>query len=194
MTTKAQPVEGSLSGQRVSSLSSAPGVTVLDWPPAANDASHPGAAHELRLYLVAPEAEPPTALDERSDWLRVPVDLRDLQARVRNLQARCAEPVVPALDDDGILRVHQRWVALTPLEARFMTVFLEAPGTVVGRRDLIAAAWPDKSPTPGALDSCMRRLRDRVATVGLTVRTIYRRGFVLELDRHVGDHGWHQGR
>lgn len=116
------------------------------------------------------------------DWARVPVSERDLAARVAALQARCAQHDTsePVLDDDGVLHHHESWVALPPVESRLMTALLERGGTVVSREALARAGWPDGAPGRNALDVHMLRLRRRLEPLGMVIRTVRSRGYLLE--------------
>jgi DNA-binding winged helix-turn-helix (wHTH) protein len=53
-------------------------------------------------------------------------------------------------------------------------------GLVVHRDALAAAGWPDGAPGRNALDVHVLRLRRRLAPVGLGIRTVRSRGYLLE--------------
>jgi DNA-binding winged helix-turn-helix (wHTH) protein len=61
-----------------------------------------------------------------------------------------------------------------------MAALVERFGAVVHRDALAATGWPEGSPGRNALDVHMLRLRRRIAPVGLAVRTIRARGYLLE--------------
>lgn len=86
----------------------------------------------------------------------------------------------PVLEEHGLLRVGDRWAALSPLEEVLVRPLLASFGTVVSREELYATAWPEGDRGPRALDARMVRLRRRIAPLGLTLRSVRRRGFVLE--------------
>ena len=135
-----------------------------------------------RLLLVEDGAAPPIAIDDLEDWIRVPADEVDLHARVENLNRRSRSRVasIPDLDADGVLRVGTSWVPLPPVEARLTAVLVERFGTVVSREALARAGWPDGAPGRNALDVHVLRLRRRVAPLGLAIRTVRSRGYLLE--------------
>jgi DNA-binding winged helix-turn-helix (wHTH) protein len=89
----------------------------------------------------------------------------------------------PLLDDDGVLRVGSRWVALPPVEARLVTALLARPDAVVSRDRLLDAGWPtgtpSASPNGQILDGRIKLLRRRLAEVGLEIHTVRGVGFVL---------------
>ena len=68
---------------------------------------------------------------------------------------------------------------LPPLEARLASVLLERFASVVSRDGLGRAGWPDGPPGRNALDVHMVRLRRRVQPLGLTIRTVRGRGYLL---------------
>jgi DNA-binding winged helix-turn-helix (wHTH) protein len=84
------------------------------------------------------------------------------------------------LDEWDILRRGTQWAALAPIEARIVSVLLERRGRVVRRRDL-AVAWPNGCPGDRAVDGRLTTLRARIAPLGLEIRTVRARGFVLDV-------------
>jgi len=135
-----------------------------------------------RILLLEGGALPPVAPDDLEDWIRVPASDGDLQARVDGLRRRTEARTDPApeLDDDGVLRLGDRWVSLPPVEARLTTALLERFGTVVSRDALGRAGWPAGSPGRNALDVHMLRLRRRLSPLRLAIKTVRSRGYLLE--------------
>jgi hypothetical protein len=156
-------------------------VAILAWPEQANEAAACARGRRPRLLLVASDAEPPADWDELTDWVRLPVDDRDLCARVAALQRLAASAPVPELDPYDVLWRGDGWVALAPIEARLTEALLARCGSVVGRRELGAAAWPVGVPGPRAVDARLRRLRDRVDPLGLRIHNVRRRGLMLDV-------------
>ena len=134
-----------------------------------------------RLLLVGPEAPPPASADPLEDWIRLPADDRDVRARVATLEARAdGGSPAPQIDDDGLLRLRDEWVALSPVERELASALVERFGAVVGRDQLARRAWPRGAPTRNALDVHILRLRRRIAPLGLEVRTVRSRGYLLQ--------------
>jgi hypothetical protein len=156
-------------------------VAILAWPEEAEEAAACARTGQPRLLLVAPDAEPPADWDGCTDWVRLPVDDRDLCARVAALQRLASRMPEPSLDEFDVLWRGDRWVALAPIEARMLEVLLARCGSVVSRRELGSAAWPDGVPGTRAVDSRLRRLRDRVEPLGLQIHNVRRRGLMLEV-------------
>ena len=157
-------------------------VVLIRWPAEEPRREQLSQAGVPRLLLVESGAAPPTAVDEIEDWIRVPADEVDLHARVENLnrRAREREHVEPELDDDGVLRVGSAWVPLPPVEARLTAALVDRYGAVVSRESLSRAGWPDGAPGRNALDVHVLRLRRRLAPLGLAIRTVRSRGYLLE--------------
>jgi hypothetical protein len=134
-----------------------------------------------RLLLVGPQEPPPESTDCVEDWIRLPADDRDVRARVAALAVRAAlERTVPELDGDGLLRYRGEWVSLSPVERALARAMVDRFGAVVGREALAKRAWPAGAPTRNALDVHVLRLRRRIAPLGLEVRTVRSRGYLLQ--------------
>jgi DNA-binding response OmpR family regulator len=120
--------------------------------------------------------------DHREDWIRLPADDVDLRARVEALRLRLdtRSPAQPELDDDGVMRMGDRWVALPPVEARIAGALVGRFGAVVSRAMLTTAGWPTGAPGRNALDVHVLRLRRRLAPLELAIRTVRSRGYLLE--------------
>ena len=157
-------------------------VVLVRWPAEADRRSRLREAGTPRLLLVE-DGPPPTPDDCREDWIRVPADDADVRARMEAVTARVAQHVTsdtPDLDVDGVLRFAGSWVSLPPVEARLTTALVDRFGAVVGREALARAGWPDGAPGRNALDVHVLRLRRRLATVGLSIKTVRSRGYLLE--------------
>lgn len=135
-----------------------------------------------RLLLVEDGQPPPAPRDCLEDWVRVPVSELEMRARVAALEMRSSRHSThhPEMDDDGVLRFAGEWVSLPPVEARLTRALLDRYGAVVGRDALARAGWPEGSPGRNALDVHVLRLRRRLSTVGLAIRTVRSRGYLLE--------------
>ena len=129
------------------------------------------------------------------DWILLPAAESEVRARVDALAARTQAhlgngngtaskpspvPATPVIDDFGVLRLHGSWVALPPLEARLAEALLERLGAVTSRELLVRAGWPSGAPGRNALDVHVLRLRRRLQPVGLAIRTVRSRGYLME--------------
>jgi DNA-binding response OmpR family regulator len=135
-----------------------------------------------RLILVEADCDPPITTEPCEDWIRVPADERDVIARQEGLRRRIVMPKddQPVLDEAGLLRFAGQWVSIPPMEVRLLSKLIDGLGTVVPRDELADATWPDGAKGRNALDVHMLRLRRRVAQVGLAIRTVRARGYLLE--------------
>ena len=157
-------------------------VVLVRWPAEAARRERLREEGATRLLLVESGYPAPTAEDCLEDWIRVPADDGDVQARMLALSARASSHVEdrPVLDGDGVLRFGERWVALPPVEVQLVGALLDRFGAVVGRDALTRAGWPDAAPNRNVLDVHMLRLRRRVQPVGLAIKTVRSRGYLLE--------------
>ncbi|HEY3141924.1 MAG TPA: winged helix-turn-helix domain-containing protein [Acidimicrobiales bacterium] len=168
-------------------------MTLLCWPDDESARRQLAAARLPRLLLIGRGREPPVVDDELEDWVRFPLDADELELRTAVLLDRARE--VPArpwglrLDADGVLHREDRWVAVPPIEERVLARLLDHPGHVVHRDELVYAAWPETLPADGrAVDGVLKRLRRRVAPLGVRIDTVGRVGYLLDYARD--DSGW----
>ena len=159
-------------------------VVLLRWPLERQRRDSLAAEGRLRLLLVEEEAPAPVSEDLLEDWIRVPADEADVRARIDGLTRRflVLQPARPELDPDGVLRFGDAWVPLPPVEARLMGALLERFGAVVSREQLSRSGWPQGSPGRNALDVHVLRLRRRIGPLGLAIKTVRSRGYLLEHD------------
>lgn len=166
-------------------------VVLLRWPTEDAERRSLAARGRPRLLLVGADGPAPVCEDPLEDWVRLPAPDDDVDARVTALARRTASLVPlerPVIDADGVVRLGERWAALPPVETRLMTALVGRFGAVVHRDDLAQAGWPEGLPGRNALDVHVLRLRRRIAPVGLVIRTIRARGYLLEVDQPSADH------
>lgn len=157
-------------------------MVLVRWPAEAERRDELAREGCARLLLLDAEVAPPEPSDCLEDWARPPISETDLAARVAGLRRRVGAHGAdgPSVDDDGVLHHLDVWVALPPVEARLMGALVERAGTVVSREVLSRAGWPEGSPGRNALDVHVLRLRRRVDPLGLVIRTVRSRGYLLE--------------
>jgi len=153
---------------------------LVRWPDESERLAGLRTAQTPRLLLVDGGGAPPVTVDPLEDWVRLPADNTELAARLERLRARDAAAHVPRVDGDGLLHFRGAWVALSPVEQALAGALTERFGAVVGRDTLSRRAWPDGSPTRNALDVHVLRFRRRVAPIGLELRTVRARGYLLQ--------------
>ena len=165
-------------------------VALLRWPTDDAERRSLAARGRPRLLLVGADVPAPVCEDPLEDWVRLPAPDDDVGARVAALVRRTANlvpPERPVIDADGVVRLGEQWAALPPVETRLMTALVERFGAVVHRDDLALAGWPEGLPGRNALDVHVLRLRRRIAPVGLVIRTIRARGYLLEVEQPTAD-------
>ena len=181
MSTRLHPDGGAATTVAAGSDPAAP--VVLRWP------SDPDRRRELaqlgvpRLLLVDSDAPPPVCSDPLEDWIRLPSDERDIDARMNALRARAsswAPSTRPELDGHGRMLRGSRWVPLSPTEEQLCTLLISEFGEVVSDTALIARAWPQGTGTPTGLRLQMTRLRRRIADLRLEIRSVRGKGYVLQ--------------
>lgn len=139
-----------------------------------------------RLVLVPIGVAPPLTVDVLEDWVRLPATDEDIRARMGVLEDRrrdSEEHQRPEIDEHGVLRLGGRWVSLPPVEHRLMAALLDRYLAVVSRETLARAGWPDGMPGRNVLDVHIARMRRRLDPMGLVIRTVRSRGYLMESSR-----------
>ena len=155
-------------------------VRLVRWPAAREQLLSLRAEGIPRLVVVDADVVPPEPTDELEDWVRLPADQADVRIRVDTLARRAEARNRPALSSEGVLRFQGEAVPLSPVEARVVDALMKRFGAVVSRRDLTEAVWPDEAPLRNALDVHISRVRRRVSEVGLHIRTVRGRGYLMD--------------
>lgn len=157
-------------------------VALIQWPSEEELRRRLAESHQPRLLLVDRDAAPPDCCDPIEDWVRLPTSRADREARIRGLRARAgadeSQPR-PTLEATGTLLFRGERTHLSSLQADIARLMIEQMGTVVSRETLTAAAWPEGDPSENTLDVAMARLRRRLEPLGLRVRTVRSRGYLL---------------
>lgn len=155
-----------------------------------------------RLIVLAPReslAEGYRALElGADDCLGVPLEARELKARVTAALRRPAAPLEPeqlaagpvALDRaTHRVRIHDKSVELAPTEFRLMAFFLENQGRVFSRAELLKRAW-GRNIKAGqrTVDVHVRRLRQQLEPFGCAemIQTVRGFGYRFSVDSGEG--------
>ena len=158
-------------------------VPIIEWPGERTLLEGLRQSGVPRLILVPEGVAPPLTSDPLEDWVRLPASEADIGSRLRVLADRAGgmtQDEKPDVDADGILRLGDRWVSLPPVEHRLTSALVERYRTVVSREALARAGWPHGLPGRNVLDVHIVRLRRRMAPIGLAIRTVRSRGYLLE--------------
>jgi DNA-binding response OmpR family regulator len=122
------------------------------------------------------------------DYVVKPFHFDELVARLRALLRRAggdAPVAVGALELDPVahaLRADGRERALTPTEFRLLAAMAGRPGTVVRRRELVRAAWPEGAIVhDNTLDQYLARLRRKLRELDadVAITTLHGVGYRL---------------
>lgn len=123
------------------------------------------------------------------DYLAKPFSLNELQARVRALLRRgqgSAAPVINygELSFDTVQRgasVSGKALALSAQETSVLEVLLARFGRVVSKEQLVEQLYSyDHEVSHNAIEVYVHRLRKKLEGAGITVRTQYGRGYLLD--------------
>jgi hypothetical protein len=156
-------------------------VEMLHWPADSERLAEVRESCSPRLLIVAEDADPPLPSDCLEDWVAATAGEREIDARRRALTIRAeVHAVRPLLDADGLLHHRDSWVSLSPVEQSLASVMVDRFGAVVTRETLADRAWPTGVPTRNALDVHVLRLRRRIASLGLDIRTVRSRGYLMQ--------------
>lgn len=134
-----------------------------------------------RLLVVEGGARPPICNDPFEDWVRAPISRGDLEARVIALKNRLDSRQTPRLDSAGVLSYGEQSITISKAQAELLEILIEHFGEVVYRHEL-EQRLADRTPKPSrnALDLHIMRLRRRLVTIDLAIRTAWGRGYLLE--------------
>lgn len=130
------------------------------------------------------------------DYLPKPFDLDELEARLRALVRRSADPTVAPLapstvqigairydKDSGALYLNGEVMELTPRELALMHALLAQPGHAVTKERLYELVFPGQLDVQyEAIEVVVYRLRKKLAGTGLTLMTLRGLGYLLRAD------------
>jgi Transcriptional regulatory protein, C terminal len=156
-------------------------VPLVAWPSEAGRRDDLARCGRARLLLVEDDHDPPAVGDVLEDWVRAGVDPVELYVRRERLRRQQARLAPARFDEDGLLRRGDRWVAVTPLERRVVEPLLARAGKAVGRAELLAMLAPGTAVDEHrTIDRVVRRVRVRIAPLGMSVRVVRGFGYLLE--------------
>lgn len=122
------------------------------------------------------------------DYIAKPLSMREVKARVAAVLRRTAgekikvksEKFADVICYEGIslnldaktATIDEEELALTKLEFELLTLFLQNPGKVFGRNDLLERCWPqDVYVLDRTVDVNITRLRKKIGTYGKHIKT-----------------------
>lgn len=166
---------------RARSRAHARGVAIRPWSDPLGRVRDPY-VHQPVLYTVDGDAPPPRGLGPLEDWVREPLDPDELAARIDRLlaRARTMGPVYLSFDPDGLLRLDEQILILSPTEAELMALLIPRLGEVVPREELVASVWPGQEHNLRLLNRHLVNLRKRLRGLPLTIHTVRTHGILLD--------------
>lgn len=166
---------------RVITRASARGVAIRSWSDRLHAVPDPH-VHQPVIFTVDGDAPPPSGLGPLEDWVREPLDPDELAARVDRLlaRARTLGPVQLSLDADGLLRIDQHLLILSPIETQLMAVLVPRLGELVSRADLVAEVWPGQEANVRLLNRHLVNLRKRLRGLPLAIHSVRSYGILLD--------------
>jgi len=164
-------------------------VALIQWPSDESLRQELAARRHPRLLLVEPDAGPPECTDVLEDWVRLPVSRADRNARVRTLETRAAHvgSSLPKVDGTGTLQFREMTTQLSAIQVELIAPMIQRFGAVVSRESLTTLAWSGAQVSANNLDVSMARLRRQLRPVGLEIRTVRSRGYLLRATANHGD-------
>ena len=92
------------------------------------------------------------------------------------------EPTIPTLDPDGLLRHRGRWVAISDSQLPVVALLVSRLGRLVRESEILAAyVQAGGSGSQASFRSLVHRVRGRLGELGLELRSVRGRGFVLDI-------------
>ncbi len=157
-------------------------IELLHWPNDEEQRRRLAADGVPRLLFLAEDAAPPGASDLLEDWVRLPVEVDELRAR-RTALARRADCAghAPVIDSDGLLWWGDAWVAIPPAQLPTARLLVARVRELV-QHDALLLAYERSggSTNPVAVKAMLGRLVKRFAQVGLALRAVRGRGYLLD--------------
>lgn len=159
-------------------------VELVRWPAQLDRRERLRSLRQPRILLIEGDVPAPLTPDPLEDWVRLPVERADLNTRMQAL-AIAAEhrgDDAPTIDEWGVLRFCGRQATLPPLEARLARPLVQQFRSVISRDELSRVGWPEGAPGRNALDVHILRVRRRIEPVGLVIRTLRSRGYLVDAE------------
>ena len=130
------------------------------------------------------------------DYVVKPFSVRELVMRVKGLASRAHERRLARVSRDDGKRLRWRGLeidpsrhrvsvddaelALRPLEYKLLAIFLEHPGRVLSRTELLSEVWGISPETnTRTVDTHIRRLRERLGAYSEAIETVHGFGYRL---------------
>lgn len=165
----------------------ADGIEVLVWPEEEDRRRRLVEAGVPCLLIIDDQAEAPVCAPIE-DWIRPPLPIEDVVARCVALRCRATCAGRPDLDPNGALWFGNESVPIPAGQQPLVQLLIAGYRSVVRHDDLADAyAAAGGRRTEDALKAAFGRLAPRIELVGLALRSIRGRGYLLEPVHRCGD-------
>lgn len=156
-------------------------VKLLRWPAESAKRERYRLQGMLRLLVIEGGVAAPVCSDVREDWVRAPITDSDLMVRVATLQAKAEAHRRPQVDPYGVVRFAGRTSTVSHTETDLLECLVRQFGQPVPR-EVLHECLPDRpgGTSRNALDLHIMRVRRRITPLGLVIRTVWGRGYLLE--------------
>lgn len=157
-------------------------VAILEWPYRQQDREELKRRGVPRLLLIAPKTAPPECTDCLEDWVRLPADEADLDARLLALVTRRPSHTIPTLDEDGVLRRDNELAFLPPFEHKLAEILIDNFGEVVPTAIIERKLDYQPDTRCPSLRVHLSRVRKRIAPFDLNISCIRAVGYMMHQD------------
>lgn len=164
---------------------------------------NPATAHIPIIFITALDGEDNTVKGLNigaDDYIAKPLSMKEVKARVAAVLRR-ATPSMPLREEMGKVAhgkclcyegisldldaktatLDEEELSLTKLEFELLTLFLQNPGKVFGRNDLLERCWPhDVYVLDRTVDVNITRLRKKIGIYGKQIKTRVGYGYCFE--------------
>jgi len=165
-------------------------VVLVRWPDQRGKLAELARRGVPRLLLVSAGGEPPDCTSCLEDWIRLPADDADLDARIASLVEHQRAHDLPKVDEYGVLRRHDAFVILSPTEHAITELLIDNFGAVVPDTALERVV-DEKTLARSTLRAHASRLRKRIKPLGLTITCIRNIGYMIHDDGRPGPEPLH---
>jgi hypothetical protein len=158
-------------------------IPLLRWPDQDAERRRLVARGEPRILVLTQYSAPAGLLDDLEVWVLDGADPRDILRAMDTLRRKSVERRPgPVLDDDGILRFGGSWVSVPDTQIPVVDLLVRNVDRLVPNDDLRTAyESAGGSPRSASIRTLVQRVRQRLATVGLHLHVIRRRGVMLAI-------------
>lgn len=156
-------------------------VKLLRWPAESAQRERCRALGVLRLLVVEGGVPAPVCSDVREDWVRAPITDDDLRVRIATLRAKAEAHRLPQVHPHGVVRYGGQTITVSRTETDLLECLVRQFGLPVPRETL-QECLPERpgGSSRNALDLHIMRLRKRITPLGLSIRTVWGLGYLLE--------------